>query len=181
MNTWIALLRGINVGGKNKVKMAALRDALESIGLKNVRTYIQSGNIVFESRTTSSSRLSAKIVACIDEEFGFRPCVFVLGSEALRLTIERNPFPDAVSDSKTLHLGFLASPAKDADLESIANAKAASESYLLDDGVFYLLAPGGIARSKLAAGLERWLGVAMTSRNYRTVMKLAAMTKHPLD
>ena len=96
--------------------------------------------------------------------------------QRLVLAIEvRNPFPEAVTEPKTLHFSFLAAPASGADLAALEEWKRPTESYLLTDRVFYLHAPDGIGRSKLAAGVERHLGVVMTGRNYRTVEKLAAL------
>ncbi len=89
--------------------------------------------------------------------------------------IESNPFPKAVSSPKTLHFYFLAEPATNADLKALDNAKIRTEKYKLVDRVFYLYAPDGIGRSKLAANAEKHLGVVATGRNYRTVDKLLSM------
>ena len=89
--------------------------------------------------------------------------------------IESNPFPEAVSDPKTLHFLFIAEPASDPDMEALEDARAPSESYELTDCVFYLHAPDGIGRSRLAANAEKHLGVAATGRNYRTVQKILSM------
>jgi uncharacterized protein (DUF1697 family) len=93
----------------------------------------------------------------------------------LLAAIESNPFPQAVADPKTLHFFFLSEPASEPDTEALDKAKTSTEQYKLTDGVFYLYAPHGIARSKLAANAEKHLGVATTARNYRTVDKLASM------
>jgi len=176
MATWIGLLRGINVGGNNILPMVELRSDLESLNLKNVRTYIQSGNVIFDSTAKNGSSLSKKIARLIEERHGFRPQVFLLNREALQAAVESNPFPEAVSDPKTLHFTFLTEPASDPDLEALNDAKAPSERYELTDAVFYLHAPDGIGRSKLAASAEKHLGVVVTGRNYRTVNKLLSMT-----
>lgn len=119
MQTWIALLRGINVGGRNTMPMAALATTLESAGCRSVRTYIQSGNVVF----TSSSR----------------------------------------------------SKPKSPDINGITKLAISSERFQLIDYVFYLHAPDGFGRSKLAAGAERKLGVPLTARNYTTIHNLSEM------
>ena len=175
MQTWIALFRGINVGGHNILPMARLKNDLESLNLKNVRTYIQSGNVVFDSTAKTASSLSKRIARRIEERHGFRPQLIILDREHLQTAIESNPFPNAVSDPKTLHFLFLDEPASDADMEALNDAKTSSERYELTDSVFYLHAPDGIGRSKLAANAERHLGVVTTGRNYRTVDKLLSM------
>lgn len=175
MQTWIALLRGINVGGKNILPMAELRNDLETLKLRNVRTYIQSGNVVFDAASKSAAALAGKITRCIEERHGFRPRLLLLTPAQLTAAIEANPFPKAVSEPKTLHFFFLAEPARDADLQALEAVKARTEAYALTDAVFYLHAPDGIGRSKLAARAETHLGVVATARNYRTVEKLVAM------
>ena len=175
MQTWIALFRGINVGGNNILPMAKLKSDLESLNLKNVRTYIQSGNVVFDSTAKTATSLSKRIARRIEERHGFRPQILTLNREDLLTAIDSNPFPKAVSDPKTLHFLFLAEPASDPDTEALDDMKTSSERYKLTDGVFYLHAPDGIGRSKLAANAEKHLGVVTTGRNYRTVDKLLSM------
>ena len=175
MATWIGLLRGINVGGNNILPMAKLRNDLESLGLKNVRTYIQSGNVVFDSTARTASSLSKRIARLIEERHGFHPHVLLLNQEDLQAAIESNPFPEAVSDPKTLHFTFLAEPAIDPNTKALDDAKSSTENYKLTDRVFYLHAPDGIGRSKLAANAEKHLGVVTTGRNFRTVEKLLSM------
>jgi uncharacterized protein (DUF1697 family) len=175
MATWIALFRGINVGGNNILPMAKLKSDLESLKLKNVRTYIQSGNAVFDSRAKTASSLTKNIARRIEEQHGFRPHLLIFNRKDLLTAIESNPFPKAVSDPKTLHFFFLAEPASDPDMEALDHAKTSTEKYKLTDRVFYLHAPDGIARSKLAAHVEKHLGVVTTARNYRTVDKVLSM------
>jgi len=173
----IALFRGINVGGRNSLPMKALSTLLESLGCADVKTYIQSGNVVFRHASTDVEKLSRDISAAIDNEFGFLPNVLVLTPTDLQHAIDGNPFADATSEPKTLHLWFLAGEARNVDLASIESLKSESESFVLADRVFYLHAPDGIGRSKLAAGVERRLGVATTARNWRTVSKILEMTQ----
>jgi uncharacterized protein (DUF1697 family) len=175
MTRWIALFRGINVGGNNILPMAELRSDLESLKLKNVHTYIQSGNVIFDSTARTASSLTRKIVGQIEKQHGFRPHLLIFDCKNLQAAIKSNPFPKAVSDPKTLHFFFLAEPATDPDIEALDNAKTPTENYKLTDRVFYLHAPDGIGRSKLAANAEKHLGVVTTARNYRTVDKLLSM------
>ena len=175
MKTWIALFRGINVGGKNTLPMAKLRDDLETLKLKNVRTYIQSGNIVFDATAKTANSISKKIKRRIEDRHGFEPKILILSQDELVAAVEANPFPEAQSDPKTLHFFFLAQSASGPNVDAIESARKATENFKLADRVFYLHAPEGIGRSKLAANVEKHLGVATTARNFRTVEKLMTM------
>jgi uncharacterized protein (DUF1697 family) len=175
MHTYIALFRGINVGGNNPLPMKDLVAILEGIGARKVKTYIQSGNAVFQSAEKSVSQLSGQLASEIMKRHGFEPCIIILGLEAIRKAVAENPFPEAESDPGSLHLGFLASRPKSPDLEKLTSLKKESERFHLGDGVFYLHAPEGVGRSKLAASSEKLLGVPMTDRNWRTVCKVIEM------
>lgn len=175
MPTWIALLRGINVGGKNILPMKSLVKTLESLRLTGVRTYIQSGNVVFASTDRSAANLEKKIAAAIADAHGVSPHVLVRSAEQLREAISANPFPEGEAEPKTLHLAFLAAAAKKPDLAAMTKLKAPDESFELHRDVFYLHAPSGIGRSRLAARIEQHLGVPVTGRNWRTVTKLLEM------
>lgn len=177
MKTYVALFRGINVGGKNALPMKALVAILEDLGAQNVKTYIQSGNAVFVSTEKDPSRLSNKISDEIKKRLGFEPHVLLLELEDIERAIKKNPFPAAATDPKTLHAGFLASAPVKPNLETLERLKSNTERFHLIDKVFYLHAPEGIGRSKLAANAERLLGVPMTDRNWRTVSKIRDMAK----
>ena len=177
MPTWIALLRGINVGGNNKLPMDALVDVLMTLDLKNVRTYIQSGNAVFQCSKKRAAGLDQAITAAIEQRHGFRPQVLVLSDQAWQAARQANPFPDSVAIPKTLHLFFLAESPAAPDIAGLEARKSPTERFHLSDRVFYLYAPDGIGRSKLAANAEKLLGVATTARNWRTVEKIASMVE----
>jgi len=177
MHTSIALLRGINVGGKNLLPMKELVRDLESLDLKAVRTHIQSGNIIFETARKPSRALAGKIADAIEARHGFRPHVLVLGADRLKALIELNPFPEAAREPKSLHVFFLAAAPVSPDTKSLAKIAARSERFHLADEAFYLHAPDGIGRSKLAASVERLLGVAATCRNWNTMTKLLEMAE----
>lgn len=177
MASWIALLRGINVGGRNLLPMAQLRSGLEEIGCKNVRTYIQSGNVVLDSSARSAKSVAKKLVDHIESQHGFRPPVVVFKLEQLQAALAENPFPEAAADPKTLHFFFLDAPPKKPDTDGIEAARAATESWQLIDSVFYLHAPDGMAKSKLGAKAEKLLGVTATARNLRTVQKILELAK----
>jgi uncharacterized protein (DUF1697 family) len=175
MKTFIALFRGINVGGKNSLPMKELVSLLEGLGCESIRTYIQSGNAVFESKEKDASRLSNKIRVEIKKRRGFEPYVLLLGLEEMEKAIAGNPFPE--TKPKSLHIGFLASAPTNPDLKALEGLKKKSERFFLKDKVFYLYAPEGVGRSKLAASAEKSLGVSMTDRNWRTVCKIRDLVK----
>ncbi|MBC7852204.1 MAG: DUF1697 domain-containing protein [Pirellulaceae bacterium] len=175
MPRWIALFRGINVGGNNVLPMKELVGHLEALKLKDVRSYIQSGNVVFDTGEKNAQSLAKKITQRIEREHGFGPQVLLLSREELQSAIQSNPFPQAVSDPRSLHFFFLEKPAAKANIQALDKAKSPTESYVLQGCLFFLHAPEGIGRSKLAATAERHLGVSVTARNYRTVEKIAEM------
>lgn len=169
MTIQIALIRGINVGGKNKLPMEALVAMLEALGCRQVKTYIQSGNAVFESDAQDASELSRQISLAVGQRYGFEPGVLILEFQEIQRAITANPFPQATADPKTVYLGFLAATPENPQLEKLAVLRKNSEAFRLLDKVFYLYAPEGTGRSKLAANTEKLLGVTMTSRNWKTV------------
>lgn len=173
MNTYVALLRGINVGGNNLLPVKALTAIIEGMGCDNVRTYIQSGNAVFESKRELPKGFSEAFGAAVHRGHGFKPHVLLLPAADLARAIKANPFP--VADGKALHFFFLDSSPENPDLASLNELKADSEDFVLKERVFYLYTPAGLGRSKLAAKVERALGVPATARNWNTVSKLAEM------
>ena len=177
MNTAIALLRGINVGGKNILPMRELVEILEGLGLSQVRTYIQSGNVVFQSERQDLNELSQEIRTAIGESHGFAPDVLLLDLHMFQKAIAANPFPDAEREPKTLHLFFMAEVPQNPNLEAFKSIKAENERFELVNNVFYLHAPDGIGRSKLAEKVGKGWEAAVTARNWRTVTKIMAMAQ----
>jgi len=169
------LLRGIG-GGIRPLPMRDLTAALEGIGLKNVRTYIQSGNVVFSS-AKSAARLAGEIERCIEKKFGFHSRTFVLSVGELQRAAADNPFPQADEVPQSLHLFFLAKPAKAAQLDAMNEIKTKSEQFVLTNKVLYFYAPQGFGISKLGAKAGRLLGVDTTARNWRTVGKLLELAQ----
>jgi uncharacterized protein (DUF1697 family) len=177
MKRWIALFRGINVVGNNRLPMACLVRHLEALKLKNIKTYIQSGNVVFDSSSTSLTSLRRSIVARIEAEQGFAPKLLFLSPDELQQALQDNPFPQAAAEPQSLHFFFLEQASTNPNTRALESAKAETESYVLTDRVFYLHAPEGIGRSKLASTAEKHLGVTATARNLRTVEKLMALAR----
>jgi uncharacterized protein (DUF1697 family) len=175
MTTLIALLRGINVGGNNKLPMKELSALLTGMGLRDVQTYIQSGNVVFRCDNKNKATLAAKISAAIKAQHGFAPHILLLEATELKKAMAGNPYPEAEAEPKTLHLFFLDEVPQKPDLNTLEAVKTNSERFKLADKVFYLHAPDGVGDSKLAARAEKLLGVPASGRNWNTVCKLAEM------
>jgi uncharacterized protein (DUF1697 family) len=170
MPTHVALLRGINVGGRNKVAMADLRDVVTSLGYADVATYVQSGNVVF----TADAPEAGAIEAALQKQLGVSPAVVVLSRKQLEQVVAANPWPEE-TDGKHLHVVFTAGK-PDADVVAAAQEKAASgDEARIVGGTLYMHTPNGLGRSKLAAELSRRGPKDGTARNWTTVTKLLAM------
>jgi uncharacterized protein (DUF1697 family) len=177
VQSWVALLRGVNVGGHNKLPMKALQEALGAAGFTGVATYIQSGNIIFRHAGTAPA-LATQIADIIAAQFGFRPAVKLLRRTELAAAARANPFPAAAlqDDGKQLHLFFL-DGAPDAGHATALNALCTpAECWALKGGVFYLHTPEGFGRSKLAAQAEKKLKTGATARNWRSIQALLELS-----
>lgn len=175
MHTYIALFRGINVGGRHSIKMADLRSLLEDIGLHNVNSYIQSGNVVFRGESIDTAELSEQISMAIADKYDFQPKVLILKKKEFLRIVEANPFPEAESEDRRLHLLFLTEEAKNPDIAGLEEVKKDSEQFELTENAFYLYAPEGVGRSKLVSRIDRLIGVQTTGRNWRTIRKIREM------
>lgn len=170
--TWLALLRGINVVGRNKVPMKTLAAALETAGFQSVRTYIQSGNVLFRSSGKDRRALASRIERLVARNFGCAATVLVISKAELAAAIRGNPFPGARQNHKLLHVYFLAARPKCPDIDSLSRLDIGREAFELKGSVFYLWTPDGFPDSVLRSRIERCLGVAATARNWRTVNEL---------
>lgn len=177
MQTLIALFRGINIGGHHLLPMKELTGLLESLGAREVQTYIQSGNAVFRTATKDADQFAKRVTTEIGKRYGFEPCVLMLTPETLARYVAENPYPEAVGDTAKLHLGILAAAPTNPDHAKLATLRTGRERFHLHDSAFYLHLPDGAGRSKLAAGAEKALGVPMTARNWQTVCKLLEMAE----
>lgn len=173
---YIALFRGINVGKTRSLPMKDLVLILEDLGFEDVKTYIQSGNVVFQSDHACSAKDAEVISAAVEEAFGFRPNVMLLDKSQLDDAMARNPFP--TDEGKFLHFFFLAAEPDHPDLDALNAIKTETEQFSLDGRVFYLYTPDGFGKSKLAERAERKLGVPATGRNFNTVRKLLEMARN---
>ncbi|GKY87538.1 DUF1697 domain-containing protein [Sinisalibacter aestuarii] len=174
MNAWVLLLRGINVGGNHALRMSDLRALLATLGVRNVASYIQSGNLVFTG--VIDARNFGEIVEDeIEAQRGFRPRAMVFSRENFGEIVAAYPWPDAFGDPTSGHIWFLAARPTAPDMDELGKLAASSERFRLTDSAFYLHAPDGIGRSKLAEKVERHVGVAATARNLNTSLKLREM------
>ena len=171
----VVLVRGINVGGRAKLPMAALRDICASIGCTSVETYVQSGNAVLES-TLSAAKLPGALEDAIEKKMRFRPRVVVRRHSDLVRVRDNNPYPD--TDERFLHVGFMSDKPTKKALASIDGLDLGPEGFSVAGKEIYLNYVEGAGRSKKLGKVpfEKRLGVAITARNLRTVAKLAEMS-----
>jgi len=179
MPSYVAMLRGINVSGNKPVKMEALRASFEALGFKNVRTYVQSGNVVFEAKEREAAPLGSKIVARIKRDFGFEVPVLVLGAGELGRVVDENPFLEQRGpeiDVTKLHVTFLAAAPAAAGLKKMQGVSSGRDAFHCLGKTIYLACPDGYGNTKLSNNaFERALGASATTRNWKTVTTLVAM------
>jgi uncharacterized protein (DUF1697 family) len=176
MKAYVALLRGINLGARNKVSMADLRALFAALGAVDVATYVQSGNVLFSS-TDSAGKLTEAIEKRIRSDLGIEVAVLLRTQPQLAKVLARNPFADDVSDPTKLHVTFLADKPDPARVRKLDPALAEPDEFRVSGQEVYLHTPNGYGRSKLSnAHFEKQLDVRATTRNWRTVTKLAELT-----
>ena len=175
VTTYVALLRGVNVGGRSKVAMAELRNVFLDVGCTDVRTYIQSGNVVFRCKRSAGS-VAGEVAARLAASHELDVAVIVRSSRELDEVVDRNPFGGRARDESKLHVTFLAgNPPKQSVAATRARSFSPDEFWVLDREV-YVYCPNGYGRTKINnTFFERSLGVAATTRNWNTVTTLARM------
>jgi uncharacterized protein (DUF1697 family) len=177
MPTHVALLRGINVGGRGMVSMADVRDLFESLGFAGARTLLQSGNVVFDAgRGKSPAALERLLEAETAKRCGVAAAYFVRTAAEWDKVVARNPFPaEAKDDPGRLVVTLLKEAPRADDVEALRTANRGREVIRADARHLYVTYPDGMGRSKLTnAVIERVLGTRATARNWNTVLKLAA-------
>jgi uncharacterized protein (DUF1697 family) len=171
----IALLRGVNLAGRNRVAMPQLRTALEDAGFEGVGTYLQSGNIVL-STNRPARQVAKRIAAVVGEQFGLDIAVVVRKRDEIADVIERDPLGSIATDPKRYQVTFLDNPPDRAAIEKLRAAVTAGEEVVHDGLEVYTWHPAGIGRSKLARLLSgKELGATATARNWSTVTALLAL------
>ena len=172
MATYAALLRAINLGARNRVAMADLRALIEGLGAKDVRTYVQSGNVVFR-HAGGAAKLESELERTITSELGLEITVVVRSAAQLAKVVQAHPF-----DPAGLYVSFLAATPKRAAVRELVEADHGTDRIAVKGKEVYLHLPGGYGRSRLNnAFLERKLGVRATLRNWRTVTALAELAR----
>jgi uncharacterized protein (DUF1697 family) len=176
VTTYVALLRGVNVGGKNLVPMARLRSALEKRGIEGVTTILQSGNVVLRS-AKGEKAVAALLGDTIDDAFGLRVTVAVRSEAQLAGVASTNPFLEEGDsrDPSSLHVAFLTTRPAAAAIARLDPDRSPPDAFAVAGREVYLSYPAGSGRTRLTLDyLERMLGVEGTARNWRTVQRLAA-------
>ncbi len=178
MTTYISLLRGINVSGQKKIRMADLRQLYEELGYGNVRSYIQSGNVLFESSETNGEKLAGQIEQKIRDVYEFDVVVFVRAAENFRKLIARNAFVhERNEDPSKLHVTFLKIMPTLSAISALNIADAGNDEFEPGESEIYFFCPDGYGRTKYSNSfVERKLKTPATTRNWKTVNKLYKMT-----
>ncbi|HSS38432.1 MAG TPA: DUF1697 domain-containing protein [Polyangia bacterium] len=180
MPDFVALLRGVNVGGK-VAKMDAVRASFEALGLANVRTYVQSGNVLFATKAGTDASLAKKIAMRLEKDIGFPIAVLVLSAKDLAQVVAHNPFlKEKGIDPAKLHVTFLHGAPPAPGLQKMAAIASGRDRFVARGTTIYLHCPDGYGRSKLVNNaFERALKVGATTRNWNSVTTLAGMLKAP--
>ena len=178
MPTWVALLRGINVGGKNLLPKRDLARLFEEAGCAGVRTYIQSGNVLFTASRGMAEKVPSLIGSGIADRFGHRIPVLLRTVAELGETIRHNPFLEAGAREDWLHVLFLADQPDARRVATLDPLRSPSDAYAVRGREIYLQCPNGMGNTKLTnAYFESRLATISTGRNWRTVLKLFEMAQ----
>ncbi|MGI8556119.1 MAG: DUF1697 domain-containing protein [Pyrinomonadaceae bacterium] len=171
---YIAFLRGINVGGKNKIKMETLREVFEhALGYKNVKTYINSGNVIFETAKTNDVKLAAKIETAIEKEFALKIKVIVRTIDEIESIIENNPFAGQFENDKDLHVFFLDEELLAEKRELLLSNNNENEMFVVQNREIFCLLRVSVLDSLMGKDyIAKKLKVSATARNWRTVNKI---------
>jgi uncharacterized protein (DUF1697 family) len=180
MPTYIAMLRGINVGPHKRMRMDKLRSTCEGLGFEDVKTYIQSGNIVFRAAKMSDTALAKKLGDCIVRDFGFSADVITRAGEEMGRIVEKNPLlQETAIDESKLHVVFLSDKPTPASLKKLQELTLSPDQVRNLDREIYFYLPNGVSGSSLwKHPLDRVLGITGTMRNWNTVNKLLEMARN---
>jgi uncharacterized protein (DUF1697 family) len=171
--TYVALLRGINVGGKNKLPMKDLAEMFVMERCQNVRTFIQSGNVIFTARSEISKKLADRVIEQIAKRYGYRTAVILRTAAELHKLVSKNPFMKGGLPDRDLHILFLADIPKSSASETLDPDRSPPDEFVLHGREIYLRLPNGAGITKLTnAYFDSKLATTSTGRNWRTVTKL---------
>lgn len=176
-DVYVALLRGINVGGKNRLPMKDLVAMLDDAGCHDVRTYIQSGNVVFRATEARASRIPGVIAKAVSDRLGFRAPIVMRTAGELRAVARGNPFVRAGADAESLHVMFLADLPLPAKVAALDPRRSPPDEFEVRRREIYLHCPNGVARTRLTNEyFDTKLATTSTMRKWRTVLTLVEMT-----
>ena len=182
MTAYVALLRGINVSGKNKIAMAELRALVESLGYEGVQTYIQSGNVVFGSSVRRAATVQDAIAGAITRELGLDVTVLVRTAKEFDAVLASNPFLASGADPTKLHVTFLARAPTATAVRALGDVDRPPDEFVVTKREVFVHCPDGYGNTKLTNSFfEKRLGVAATTRNWRTVQTLTSLAKKSGD
>lgn len=177
-NVNVALLRGINVGGKNRLPMKELAAMFEDAGCVNVQTYIQSGNVLFQSEPALAEQIPGLVSSAVLSRFGFQVPIMTRTARQLADVVRSNPFVAAGADQDKLHVVFLAHRPNDAGLGCLDPNRSPGDEFAASGGHVYLHCPNGLARTRLTNSyFDSRLSTTSTTRNWRTTTKLLEMAE----
>jgi uncharacterized protein (DUF1697 family) len=175
---YVALLRGINVGGKRPIPMKELAAIFVDAGCRDVRTYIQSGNVVYSASAAVAKRVASTVAGAISARFGFDVPVVTRTARELGAVVANNPFLKRGEDSRALHVGFLMDRPARARIAALDPDRSSPDEFAVHGAEVYLFFPNGVARTKLTAQyFDSTLGTTITVRNWNTVQKLLDMVR----
>ena len=170
---YVAFLRGINVGGKNKVKMETLREVFSSLGFENVKTYINSGNIIFETKKTDDKKLAAKIEKAIEKEFDLQVKTIVRSISEIEEIVKNNPFDGQFENDKDLHVFFLDEEMPEEKRDILLSNNNENEMFYVRGREIFCLLRVSVLESLMGKDyIAKKLKVSATARNWRTVNKI---------
>lgn len=178
MNKYVAFLRGINVGGKNKIKMETLREVCRALGFSVVKTYINSGNVLFETAKTNNKKLAAKIEAAIEKEFDLKIKTIVRTIGEIEEIIKNNPFEGEFENDKDVHVFFLDEELPDEKRELLLSNNNENEEYFVRGREIFCHLKIGVLGSLMGKDyIGKKLKVSATARNWRTVNKVLEISR----
>ena len=176
LETYVALLRGINVGGRNRLPMDELARSFEQAGCVSVRTYIQSGNVVFVAAPSTALKARESVAAAVSARMGTGIPIVLRSVADLARVVEENPFLAESQDPRTLHVGFLSERPSPNRAASLDPDRSPPDEFVASGKEIYLRLPNGMSGTRFTASyVERVLGTAATFRNWRTVVNLLNM------
>lgn len=173
--TLVSMLRGVNVAGQNMLKMSKLAELYESLGFKNVRTYLQSGNVVFSHNSGEPAKVATKIEKALAQRLALDVTVFLRTSQDMGGVVAKNPF----RHQKMIYITFLRTKPENVPMDKLNSVRGPGEEFRIIDREVFLYLPNGSGRTKLSNNhLEKTIGLPATTRNWNTVTALAEMSAH---